>query len=96
MNEKTFQAIVRFGPIALGLCLLLNVWGVLRYREIYRDAIKAEVQLQQASVGEQLGQSVLQEFAAHVNTDPHIAEIFRQAQAPGAGPIIGTGQRNQH
>jgi hypothetical protein len=96
MNEKTFQAVVRFGPIVLGLCLLLNVWGVLRYREIYRDAVKTEVQLQQASVGEQLGQSVLQEFAAHANNDPHIAEIFRQAQATVGAPTTGTGQRQQH
>jgi len=96
MNEKTFQAVVRYGPIALGLCLLLNVWAVLRYREIYRDAIKAEVQLQQVAAGEQLAQGVLQEFATHANSDPHIADIFRQAQAPGGAPIIGTGQRNQH
>ena len=96
MNEKTFQAVVRFGPIALGVCLLLNVWAVLRYREIYRDAVKTEVQLQQMSVGEQLGQSVLQEFAAHANSDPHLAEIFRQAQAAGAASSVGTGQRQQH
>ena len=96
MNEKTFQAVVRFGPIALGLCLLFNVWAVLRYREIYRDAVKTEVQLQQMSVGEQLGQSVLQEFAAHANSDPHLAEIFRQAQAASAASSVGTGQRQQH
>ena len=96
LSEKNFQAVVRYGPIALGLCLLLNVWAVLRYREIYRDAIKAEVQLQQASVGEQLGQSVLQEFAARANSDPHIAEIFREAQALGAAPSATAGQRNQH
>jgi hypothetical protein len=96
MNEKTFQAVVRFGPIVLGLCLLLNVWAVLRYREVYRDAINMEVQVQQAVGGGQIGQSVLQEFAAHANSDPHIAEIFRQAQAPGAASSIGTGQRNQH
>jgi hypothetical protein len=55
-----------------------------------------EVQVQQAVGGGQIGQSVLQEFAAHANSDPHIAEIFRQAQAPGAASSIGTGQRNQH
>jgi hypothetical protein len=81
MSEKNFQAVVKYGPIALGLCVLINVWAVLRYREVYRDAIKAEVQLQQAAAGEQIAQGVLQEFAAHVNTDPHIAEIFKQGQA---------------
>ncbi len=96
MNEKTFQAVVRYGPIALGLCLLLNVWTVMRYREIHRDALKAEVQVQQLAGGEQIAQSVLQEFAAHANSDPRIAEIFRQAQAAGNVPGPGTGQRNQH
>src|ERR1035437_1255073 len=96
MNEKTFQAVVRYGPIALGLCLLVNVWAVMRYREIYRDAIKAEVQVQQAAGGEQIAQGVLQEFAARASSDTHIAAIFRQAQAPGAIPSVATGQRNQH
>ncbi|HXA81064.1 MAG TPA: hypothetical protein VNV14_07325 [Opitutaceae bacterium] len=89
MNEKNFQMVVKFGPIVLGLCLLLNIWGVMRYREVYRDAIKAEVQLQQVEAGGQIVQAVLQEFSAHANSDPHIAEIFRQAQAQAAV------QRNQ-
>jgi len=96
MNEKTFQAVVRYGPIALGLCLLLNVWAVMRYREIYRDAVQAEVQLQQVAAGEQIAQGVLQEFAARANSDPHIAEIFRQAQTPVGANSLTTGQRNQH
>jgi len=89
MNEKNFQMVVKFGPIVLGLCLLLNIWGVLRYREVYRDAVKAEVLLQQAEAGQQAAQGVLQEFAARSNSDPHIAEIFRQAQAQASV------QRNQ-
>jgi hypothetical protein len=96
MNEKTFQAAVKYGMIVLGLCLLLNLWSVMRYREIYRDAVKAEVQVQQAEAGAQLGQAVLQEFAAHANSDPHIAEILRQAQTFGASPAAITGQRSQH
>lgn len=81
MNEKNFQMVVKFGPIVLGLCLLVNIWGVMRYREIYRDAVKAEVLLQQAEAGQQAAQGVLQEFAARSNSDPHIAEIFKQVQA---------------
>jgi hypothetical protein len=87
MSEKNFQMVVKYGPIALGLCLLINIWTVLRYREVYRDAIKSEVQLQQAVTGEQIAQGVLQEFAARANSDPHIAEIFKLGQAEG--------QRNQ-
>ena len=89
VNEKNFQMVVKFGPIVLGLCLLLNIWGVMRYREIYRDAVNAEVQLQQAEIKQQLAQAVLQDFAAHANSDAHIAEIFKQAQAQ---PSV---QRNQ-
>jgi hypothetical protein len=83
MNEKTFQMAVKYGPIALGLCLLLNIWGVMRYCEHYRDAVKAEVKLQQVEAGGQIAQAVLQEFAARANSDPHIAEVFKQAQAAG-------------
>ena len=81
LSEKNFQVVVKFGPIVLGLCLLLNIWAVMRYREVYRDAVKSEVQLQQLAAGEQIAQVVLQEFATRANSDPHIAEIFRQAQA---------------
>ena len=96
MNEKTFQVVVKYGTIVLGLCLLLNLWSVMRYREVYRDAVSAEVQLQQVETGGQIGQAVLQEFAAHANSDPHIAEILRQAQTLGAAPAASTGQRSQH
>ena len=80
MNEKNFQLVVKYGPIILGGCLLLNVWVVLRYREIYRDATKAEVQLQMTAAQEQALQGTLQDFAARANNDARIAEIFRQAQ----------------
>jgi len=33
--------------------------------------------------GEQIAQAVLQEFATRANSDAHIAEIFKQAQALG-------------
>jgi hypothetical protein len=81
MSEKNFQMVVKYGPIALGLCVLINIWTVMRYREVYRDAIKSEVQLQQLANEEQVVQGVVQEFAARSNSDPHIAEIFKQAQA---------------
>jgi hypothetical protein len=87
MSEKNFQLVIKYGPIVLGLSLLLNIWAVMRYREVYRDAIKSEVQLQQLAAGEQVAQAVLQEFATRANSDPHIAEIFRQVQ--------GQAQRNQ-
>jgi hypothetical protein len=80
LSEKNFQMVVKYGPIVLGLCLLLNIWSVMRYREVYRDSVKSEVQAQQLALGEQIAQAVLQEFSTRANSDPHIAEIFRQAQ----------------
>lgn len=85
MNEKTFQALVRYGSILIGVCLILNVWVVMRHVEVYRDASKAEVRLQQLMAQQQALQSVLQEFAARASTDPEITGIFKRAQAMG-GP----------
>lgn len=81
MSEKNFQAVVKYGPIVLGVCVLLNIWTVMRYREVYRDTIKTEIQVQQLATGEQIAQAVLQDFAARASNDTHIAEIFRQVQA---------------
>jgi hypothetical protein len=84
--------VVKYGPIAIALCLLINIWAVMRYREVYRDAIKSEVQLQQLSNAEQLAQGVLQDFSARAGSDAHIAEIFKQATAQVQAAIAA--QRN--
>ena len=84
MTEKTFQLLVRYGSIALGICLILNIWVVMRNVEVYRDATRAETQTEQMALRGQILQGVVQEFAARANSDPHIAEIFRRAQGAGA------------
>jgi hypothetical protein len=84
MTEKTFQAAVRYGSIALGLGVMLNIWVVLRYIEVYRDTARAEAQVQQLVLREQAMQAVAQEFATRVNNDPQIAGIFKRVQAMGA------------
>ena len=81
MNEKTFQAAVRYGSILIAVGLILNVWVVMRHVEVYRDKTKADVRLQQLMVQQQALQGVLQEFAPHASTDPEIASIFKRAQA---------------
>ena len=86
MSEKTFQALVRYGSIAIAICLILNVWVVMRHVEVYRDAGKAEAQLQQMMVRQQALQNVLQEFNTRASTDPEIAGIFKKAIAMGAAP----------
>jgi hypothetical protein len=81
MNEKTFQALVRYGSILIAVGLILNVWVVMRHVEVYRDASKAEMKFQKLMVQQQALQGVLQEFAARASTDPEIAGIFKRAQA---------------
>jgi uncharacterized membrane protein YeiB len=81
MNEKTFQALIRYGSIVLAACLILNVWAIMRHVEVYRDASKAEVRVQQLVAQQQVLQTVLQEFAARASTDADIAAIFKKAQA---------------
>ena len=86
MNEKTFQAAVKYGSVVLALCLILNIWVVMRHVEVYRDAARLDAQFQQLVAQQQVFQSLLQDFAARASSDPQIAEIFKQAQAMGSPP----------
>lgn len=81
MNEKTFQALIRYGSILVGVCLILNVWVVMRHVEVYREASKADVRVQQLVAQQQLLQALLQDFATRASTDADIAAIFKKAQA---------------
>jgi hypothetical protein len=64
----------------------------MRYREVYRDAIGAEVQLQRMMAGDRILQGLLQDFSTRGTSDPHIAQILKEAQP--ANPAAG--QRTQH
>jgi|ERR1017187_3711425 hypothetical protein len=81
MTEKTFQEVVKYGGIALGISAILNVWVVMKHVEVYRVAIRVDAQAQQLALREQAEQSVAQEFAARANNDPQIAAIFKRVQA---------------
>ena len=84
MTEKNFQATVQYGGIVLAISVVFNIWVVMRYREVYRDAARADAQLEQMMVRTQAIQGLVQDFAARANNDPQIAQIFRQAQANAA------------
>ena len=81
MTEKTFQAVVRYGSMVLIISAILNVWVVMRHVEVYRNAARAEVQVQQLALREQALQAVAQEFAVRANNDPQLAAIFKRVQA---------------
>ena len=84
MNEKTFQAVVKYGSVVVAICLILNIWVVMRHVEVYRDAARTDIQFQQLATQQQIFQGLLQEFAARASSDTQIAEIFKQAQAMGS------------
>lgn len=81
MTEKNFQTVVQYGSIVLGISVVFNIYVVMHHVEVYRDASRAEAQMQQMMLREQAIQGLLQDFAARANTEPQIAQIFRQAQA---------------
>ncbi len=84
MNERIFQAVVKYGSVVVAICLILNMWVVMRYVEVYRDAARADAQFQQLAAQQQVIQGVLAEFAARASSDAQIAEIFKQAQVMGS------------
>jgi hypothetical protein len=97
MNEKTFQAVIKYGSVVLAICLILNIWVMMRHVEVYRDATRLVAQFQQLLNQQQVFQGLLQEFAVRASNDPQIAEIFKQAQSMGGGatgaPPVQSSQR---
>lgn len=81
MTERNFQTAIQYGSIVLGISVVFNIYLVMRYVEVYRDAVRADAQFQQMVIREQALQGLLQDFAVRANNDPQIAQIFRQAQA---------------
>jgi hypothetical protein len=94
MTEKNFQAAVQYGSIVLGISVIFNIYVVMHYVEVYRDAARADAKVQQMVVREQAVQGLLQEFAARANTDPQIAEIFKQAQATNSAAAAAAAAGN--
>jgi hypothetical protein len=72
----------------LGISVVFNIYVVMRYVEVYREAVRADAQLQQMVVREQAIQGVLQDFAARANNDPQIAQIFRQPQTVNSAAAV--------
>jgi hypothetical protein len=81
VTEKNFQMAVQYGSIVLGISVIFNIYVVMHHIEVYRDATRAEAQVQQMALREEAIRGLLQDFAARANTDPQIGQIFKQAQA---------------
>ncbi len=87
ITEKQFQAVVQIGGIVLAVCAILNLWVVLKFREVYRDRMKAEqefqiamVQVQRQAPQQAVLENVIRGFIPRAATDPKIAEMMQRYQ----------------
>ena len=99
ISEKDFQAIVQFGGIALAICIIANLYFVMRYREVYRDRMRAEQEFQQTMQQVQktmpqlqVLENVIRGFVPRAATDPKVAEILQRYQVIVAAPAAVTNQ----
>jgi 3'-phosphoadenosine 5'-phosphosulfate (PAPS) 3'-phosphatase len=83
ITEKDIQTAVNFGGAALALSVVLNIYFVMRNREVYRDQLQSEVRFQQLMVQEQALEGVAREFVSRAGSDPKLAEILQRYQIIG-------------
>jgi hypothetical protein len=88
LNDASFQTIVKVGGFILAVSVVANVYILLRHREVYRDASRVEVAVQQqgAVLNFQLAtlEAIIREFGNRASNDPGIAAIFQHYQATNA------------
>jgi len=94
VTEKTFQKSVQYGGIALGVCVVLNIWVVMRHVEVYRDATRSEAAVQRMMLQDQILQGVVQDFSTRASGDAHITEILKKAQALATSGAIPPNQNH--
>jgi len=92
ITEKKFQTMVQCGGIALAICVVANLYLVLRYRELYRDRVRTDERFQQLMVQRQAFEGVLREFIPRVSRDLKVAEILQRYQIVGGTAPTGTNQ----
>jgi hypothetical protein len=92
ITEKQFQTVVQYGGIILALSIIGNLYFVLRFREVYRDRVRADQQLQQLALRQQAFEGVLREFIPQAANDPKVAEILQRYQIIGSTSATATNQ----
>jgi hypothetical protein len=82
MTDTGFQHLAKWGGVALALAAVSNIYCVLRYREVYRDATRIEQaypqQLATLNLQQQALEGVIREFASKAGGDPQVVEILRR------------------
>ena len=80
ISEKGFQIAVKYGGMVLAISIVGNVYFVLRFREVYRDRLRAEQRVQQLAAQQQIFEGVIREFVPRAVHDPKIAGILERDQ----------------
>jgi hypothetical protein len=93
ITEEKFQAAIKYGGIALAVCLAANFYLVLKYREAYRDKGAADRRFEQLILEQQSIEEILRACIAQAETDPPLAEILRRHQLIGGPPAAGQGPK---
>jgi hypothetical protein len=83
ITEKSFQAAVNIGGIALAVSIIGNIYLVMRNREVYRDQMQTELRFQQLMLQQQAMEGVTREFLSLAAKDARIAEILQRYQIIG-------------
>jgi hypothetical protein len=82
LTDTNFQTMVKAGTLLLAISTVGSVYILLRHREVYRDASRVEVAVQQKTAAlnmqQQLMDAVVRDFAAHASTDPGVMDIFQR------------------
>jgi len=86
ITEKNFQAAVNFGGLLLAISVVLNIYFVMRNREVYRDQIQTDQRYQQLLIQEQALEGVTREFVAHAANDSKITEILQRYELISVAP----------
>jgi hypothetical protein len=71
---------IKYGSILLFVCALVNVYLVMRYRELYTKAGEAEQVAQRYLLQQRAVEGVLRDFSARAANDATIMQILRRAQ----------------
>ena len=82
MNDTRFQQIVKWGGLALALAAIGNLYLLLRYREVYRDATRIEAaypqEFNRLAAQERALEGVVQDYATKAGRDAGVVEILRR------------------
>lgn len=72
--------VLRYAPVALLLCVLLNIYLVMRHFELSRSHARLEERFQNMDAQRRAYEGVLREFLARSSSDAVIQQIFLRHQ----------------